>query len=225
MVSQLVRSSSIQSRGLPQPRPRRARSRSRPRRRAAARARRGTMMAKAHDRKTRLVQRLQALDRVDLKAGKGPAMRIAVVGCGEQRQRVGHIIDAAGEKADMIERGAEGMHAGARDRAETRFEADHAVEGGRPDHRAQRLRAERQRHKAGRDRGRGAGRRAARRMRGCSTGSLSARAAARRTPSTRSCRRWWRRDCAAVRRPRRPQPAHDRGRSASHWWSACPRSR
>ena len=56
------------------------------------------------------------------------------------------------------------MHAGARDRAETGLEADDAVEGGRPDHRAQCLRSQRQRHDAGGHRRGGAGRRAARRM-------------------------------------------------------------
>ena len=57
------------------------------------------------------------------------------------------------------------MHARAGDRAETRLEADHAVERRRPDHRTQRLRAQGQRHDARRDRrGRTRGR-AARRMR------------------------------------------------------------
>ena len=56
------------------------------------------------------------------------------------------------------------MHAGARDRAETRFEADDAIERRRPDDGAERLRAQRQRDDAGRYCRRGARRRTARRM-------------------------------------------------------------
>ena len=57
------------------------------------------------------------------------------------------------------------MHAGARDRAKTRFEADDAIERRRPDDGAERLRAQRQRDDTGRYCRRGARRRAARRMR------------------------------------------------------------
>ena len=83
-------------------------------------------------------------------------MQIVVVGAAEQRECVSDVIDPPGEKADMIERRAEGMDAHARDRAKTRLESDDAIEGGRPYHRTERLRAQRQRDKTGRDRGGGA---------------------------------------------------------------------
>ena len=57
------------------------------------------------------------------------------------------------------------MHAGARDRAKTRFEADDAIERRRPDDGAERLRPQRQRDDTGRYCRRGARRRTARRMR------------------------------------------------------------
>jgi hypothetical protein len=80
-------------------------------------------------------------------------VRIAVARTCLQRQRQIHVVDAAGEEADVIERGTERGHAGTRDRAETGFEADDAVEGCRPDLRAEPLRAQCQRYDPGRDGG------------------------------------------------------------------------
>ena len=81
-------------------------------------------------------------------------MAIAIAGARKQRQRKRHVIDPSREEADVIERRAEMMHADARDRAKTRLEADHAIEGGGPHHGAQRLAAQRQRNDAGSDGGR-----------------------------------------------------------------------
>src|SRR5208282_2142316 len=63
----------------------------------------------------------------------------------------------------MVQRRAERMHARAGNRAEARLEADDAIEGSRSDHRAERLRTEREwndtcRHYSGRT-GRGPARR------------------------------------------------------------------
>jgi hypothetical protein len=81
-------------------------------------------------------------------------MPIIVARGRQQRQAERDIIDAAREEADMVERWAQRVHARARYRAIARFEADNAVERGRPDHGAERLRAQRQRHETGGDRGR-----------------------------------------------------------------------
>src|SRR5882724_4210541 len=60
----------------------------------------------AHDPKTRSVQRRHALSGVDVKGWKGTAMRIEIARTGNQRERKGDVVDAAGEEADVIERRA-----------------------------------------------------------------------------------------------------------------------
>ena len=92
-------------------------------------------------------------------------MPIAVAGAAEQRQCIGNVINPAREKSDMVERGTERVHPGARNSSEAGFEADDPIESRRPDHRAQRLRAQRQRNNSRCHGGRGARGRTARRMR------------------------------------------------------------
>ena len=90
----------------------------------------------------------------------GIAVVVELQHIGDQR----HVLDRAAVDADGIERRRLRQHAGARNDAEGRLEAVDAAEGGRADHRALGLRAERQRHHVGSDRRRRAGRRAAGRV-------------------------------------------------------------
>ena len=79
---------------------------------------------------------------------------------GSDRERLGEergVLDAAGEDADGVEARALREGAGARDGAEARLEADDAAEGGRPDHRAGGLGADRERRMPGGDGRGGAG--------------------------------------------------------------------
>ena len=121
-------------------------------------------LCEAHDGEARRSQRLQALVDIDLESRDRPAVKIAVANACEQRQRQGDVVDASRKEPDMVERRTERVHPAARDRAKTRLESDHAIEGGGADDRAQRLRPQGERHDAGGDRSSGAGRRTARRM-------------------------------------------------------------
>jgi hypothetical protein len=81
---------------------------------------------KTHDRKPRPVQRRHAVIGIDIKTWDRPGLRVAVARARQPRERIGHIVEAPGEETDVIERGTERVHAGARDRAEAGLEADNA---------------------------------------------------------------------------------------------------
>jgi hypothetical protein len=98
-------------------------------------------------------RRLAGIAQVEVAPGDGPC----------SKSEVG---DAGGEQADRIERPGEGLHADGWQELEGRLVAGDAAEGGRPDHRAACLSADRERQHAGRDRRRRTRRRAARRVPG-----------------------------------------------------------
>jgi hypothetical protein len=114
-------------------------------------------LLETHDAEAGSVEWRDAFLDADLERRQRPAMQIGVAYAGEQRQGQRHVVHAPREQADMVERWAERMHAQARDRAEARLQSDDAIERRGPDHRAERLAAERERHEARRDRGGGAG--------------------------------------------------------------------
>ena len=89
---------------------------------------------------------------------------VDAIGTRQHRCEQRGVDDAAREDADVVEARRHGVHAGPRDRRIARLESDDAAERGRPQDRAQRLRTERARDGAVRDRRRGAARRAAGRV-------------------------------------------------------------
>ena len=107
---------------------------------------------KSHDSKARSRQRLDSRFDVDLEGWQRPAMPITVTAACKQRRRQRHIVDTAGEEAHMIEGWTQRVHADAWNRPIAWLEPDDAVERRRPNHRAERLRAERKRYEAGGDR-------------------------------------------------------------------------
>ena len=87
---------------------------------------------------------------------------VGVVVAGHRREDVGGVLHGPRERADLIERRAEGEQAVARDAAVGRLEADDAAERARLADRAAGVGAERDRRQAGRHRDRGAAARPAR---------------------------------------------------------------
>ena len=100
---------------------------------------------------------------------------------------------------------AERQHAVHRQQPVARLEPGHAAVRRRPQHRSDRLRAERERHHAGGDGRRRSARAAARRVRRGCAGCASAPACGTRTPSSASCPAARRRAAAARARSRRPR--------------------
>ena len=178
---------------------------------------------------------LEVASRSGSLTGSGRPMRRAVARVRRRPSRASssaRVGDVAGERAGLVERGGEGDHPVAADRAVGRLEPDDPAQRGGLADRAAGVGADRPRRRAGGHRGR-ARRRRSRRARGsCPTGSASGRRRSSPSRSPSRTRPGW--SCPAACAPRRVEAAarwspctaagSPRG-SSSRPGSGCPRCR
>ena len=174
-----------------------------------------------HERHTRRQRRLAGQRLHERNARARARVGIVLVEAGELLGGQRDVVERAREHAHAVERARQLEDAVARDQPVRRLEAVDAAERRRPDDRRVGLRADRQRHHAGRHRGRRARRRAAGRARRRRAGCASCRARRWRTRWSRSCRGSPRRPRAAAPPPRHRDRAGGRRAARCRPRSAC----